>query len=198
MSAWRLLLAFVAAVALMPAAEARAADDTFVLVPRGDSPGNDYLKLDHSSLGACESRCGAENACNAFTYNQLHGTCLLKLSASAVIGFYALATTGVKRAPSLRPAGNAPGVGSAFVMLSQADSPGNDYARLGDASFEECQGKCERDEGCHAFTYNHTRGACFLKREANRSTSFHAWTTTGIKLLSMPKAATESEGAARP
>jgi len=71
------------------------------------------------------------------------------------------------------------------VILSQADSPGNDYSRIDHFSFEDCRSSCEADDGCNAFTYNHARGVCFLKRAANQWTTFFAWASTGIKLSSL-------------
>jgi hypothetical protein len=164
------------------AAPATAADNTFVQIPRADSPGNDYLKLDLPSIEACEGKCAADSACNAFTYNELESACFLKLVANPVITFYAFATTGVKLAPSMTAAGGEPGTGTAMVMLSQADSPGGDYAVDDESSLEDCRTACEQNQDCNTFTYNHARSVCFLKRAAQASTTFSAWATTGIKL----------------
>jgi hypothetical protein len=163
---------------------ALAGESKFVFVPRADSPGNDYLRVENSSLEDCTAKCDAQNECNAFTYNELHGVCLLKLSANRATTFYALATTGIKLSPSVRPTAGASGSGPAFVILPQADSSGNDYSRIDNSSLEECRSRCEAGGECNAFTYNSTRGACFLKRAANQWMSFHAWGITGIKLSS--------------
>ncbi|HEY7617418.1 MAG TPA: PAN domain-containing protein [Terriglobales bacterium] len=178
--------------ALLVVAAAAAAENEFVRVPRADSPGNDYLRLEHSSLEDCERRCAGESACNAFTYNELQGACFLKLSASPTIKFYAFATTGVRLSPSLMPEGTAPGTGAPMVMLSQADSPGGDYSRMDQSSLEDCQRSCEKNEECNAFTYNHAHATCFLKRTAGKWTTFSAWATTGIKLSRPTAAATTS------
>ena len=104
--------------------------------------------------------------------------------------FYTFAITGIKFSPSVLPTASASGSGISFVLLSQVDSPGNDYSRIGDLSFEDCRSKCEADAGCNAFTYNHARGACLLKRAANQWTTFFAWGTTGIKLSTKENTAT--------
>jgi hypothetical protein len=104
----------------------------------------------------------------------------LKLSANRVTTFYAFAITGVKLSPS--PTAATPGSGPFFVILPQADSPGNDYSRIDHFSFENCRSSCEADDGCNAFTYNHARGVCFLKLAANQWTSFYASAISGIKL----------------
>ena len=88
---------------LMLAAPAMAGENEFVFVPRADSPGNDYLRVENSSLEECERRCDALSECNAFTYNQLHSVCSLKRSANRVTEFYAFAITGIRLSPSVRP-----------------------------------------------------------------------------------------------
>jgi hypothetical protein len=180
------LCAAIISTTCMLAAPALADENKFVFVPRADCPGNDYLRVDNSSLEDCERRCDAKRECNAFTYNQLQSACLLKYSANRQLTFYAFAITGVKLSPSVRPTASSTGSGPSFVILSQADSPGNDYSRIGDSSFEDCRSSCAADDGCNAFTYNHARGVCFLKRVANQWTTFFAWGTTGIKLSSTP------------
>jgi PAN domain len=172
----------------MLAAPAMAGESKFVFVPRADSPGNDYFRVDNSSLEECERRCDQQSACNAFTYNQLHGVCFLKRAASRVTKFYALAITGIK----LSPSGASTNAGenqladsayteSYFLIIPQADSPGNDYSRIDDSSYEKCRNSCGADNECNAFTYNHAHSVCFLKRAANQRPTFYAWAITGIK-----------------
>lgn len=180
------LCAAIISTTLMLAVPALAGENKFVFVPHADSPGNDYLKVDNSSFEECERRCDAQSECNAFTYNQLDSVCFLKLAANWVTTFHALANTGVKLSPSVRPTASATGSGPSFVILSQVDSPGNDYSRIDHFSFEDCRSSCEANDGCNAFTYNHGRGVCFLKRAPNQWTTFFAWATTGIKLSSGP------------
>ena len=78
------LWAAIISTTFMLAPPATASESQFVFVPRADSPGNDYLRVDNSSLEECERKCGEQGACNAFTYNQLHGVCFLKRAASRV------------------------------------------------------------------------------------------------------------------
>ena len=72
--------------------------------------------------------------------------------------------------------------GNGFVFVPQADSPGNDYSRIDNFSFDECQHSCDGDTACNAFTYNQVHGVCFLKTAANQWTKFYTWAITGIKL----------------
>ena len=181
--AW-VLCAAITSATFMLAAPALAAANKFVFVPQSDSPGNDYLRVEKSSFEDCAQRCDVQSQCNAFTYNQLHSVCFLKLAANRATTFFALAITGVKLSPSVQPIGGAPRGGASFVMLSQANSTGNDYSRIDNFDMEECRHSCEVDDGCNAFTYNLAKGVCFLKRAANQWTNFYAWAITGIKLSS--------------
>ena len=173
----------------MLAAPAMAGENKFVFASRADSPGNDLLRVEESSFEDCERRCNAHSECNAFTYNQRQSVCFLKYAANRQLTFYAFATTGVRLSPSVPPAAGASGTGPSFVILPQADSPGNDYSQ-NHLSLEECRSSCEVDAKCNAYSFNLARGVCFLKRSANQWTSFHAWGITGIKLSSPPKPAT--------
>jgi hypothetical protein len=175
------------------AAPASAGDNNFVFVPQSDSPGNDYSRVENSSFEDCARKCDDQSECNAFTFNQLHSACFLKRSANRATTFYSLAITGVKLSPSVQPTAGAFGTGASFVMLSQTDSPGNDYSELKDSSVEDCRSSCDADDGCRAFTYNLARGECFLKRAASQWTNFHAWGITGIKLSPLEQSPTTTE-----
>jgi PAN domain len=71
---------------------------------------------------------------------------------------------------------------SNFVFAPQADSPGNDYKRLGDLSFDECVNRCDADTACNAFTYNRLKQICFLKSAAAQWTIINLGAITGIRL----------------
>jgi hypothetical protein len=187
------LCAVIMPTTLILAAPASAGDNKFVFIPQSDSPGNDYSTVENSSFEECARKCDDQRECNAFTYNQLHGACFLKLSANRAITFYALATTGVKLTPSMQPTAGATGTGASFVMVSQTDAPGNDYSQLKNLSVEECRSSCDAADECHAFTYNLARGECFLKRAASQWTNFYAWGITGIKLSPSEQAPTTTD-----
>ena len=71
---------------------------------------------------------------------------------------------------------------SNFVFAQQADSPGNDYKRIGGLSFDECVHSCDADTECNAFTYNQLKRTCFLKSAATQWTIIRLGAITGIKL----------------
>ena len=92
------LCAAIISTTLMLTAPGMASENSFVFVPQADSPGNDYLRMDHSSLEQCARNCDAQNSCNAFTYNKLHGVCFLKRSANRSAALLKLVTTGISQA----------------------------------------------------------------------------------------------------
>ena len=68
--------------------------------------------------------------------------------------------------------------------VPKADSPGNDYSRIDNFSFEDCRRACANDFQCNAFTYNQAKYVCFLKTAPNQWVSLYAWAITGIKVPS--------------
>ena len=71
---------------------------------------------------------------------------------------------------------------SSFVFVAQANSPGNDYKRVGGLSFDECVNRCDADTACNAFTYNRLKQICFLKSAAAQWTIINLGAITGIRL----------------
>jgi hypothetical protein len=88
-------------ITFMVAGPAMAGYKMFVFVPQADSPGNDYSEKDHLSFDECEHSCEVDTACNAFTYNQIHGKCFLKSSAAQWTIVTLGAITGIKLSPLL-------------------------------------------------------------------------------------------------
>ena len=74
----------------------------FVIIPRADSPGNDYFRITLFTLEECQHTCEADKECNAFTYNQARNVCFFKRAASQSTEFHAWAITGIKLS-SLEP-----------------------------------------------------------------------------------------------
>jgi mono/diheme cytochrome c family protein len=74
----------------------------FVIIPRTDSPGNDYFRITLFTLEDCQRNCEADKECHAFSYNQARSVCHFKRAANQWIKSYAWAITGV-RLSSLKP-----------------------------------------------------------------------------------------------
>ncbi len=61
-----------------------------------DAPGHDYDRLAPPTLSDCESRCGAEPECRAFSYNVPKKVCFLKYSDNIPLIRHSEAITGIK------------------------------------------------------------------------------------------------------
>ena len=72
---------------------------------------------------------------------------------------------------------------SNFVFAAQADSPGNDYKRVGGLSFDECVTACDADTACNAFTYNRAQAnMLFKERRCTMDDPYNLGAITGIRL----------------
>ena len=69
---------------------------SFFVIPRADSPGNDYFKITLFTYEECQHNCEADKECNAFTYNQARSVCFLKRAVNQWTNFSAWAITGIK------------------------------------------------------------------------------------------------------
>ena len=90
-------------IAFVNPEHAMALQSMFVFVQQADSPGNDYLRIDHSSFEKCELSCERDVACNAFTYNQIKGECFLKSAPAQWTTIRLGAITGIKLSPVQLP-----------------------------------------------------------------------------------------------
>jgi mono/diheme cytochrome c family protein len=68
----------------------------FVIIPRADSPGNDYFRITLFTFEECQHSCEVDKECNAFTYNQARSVCFLKRDATQWTRFHSWAVTGIK------------------------------------------------------------------------------------------------------
>jgi hypothetical protein len=78
----------------------------FVFIPKADSSGNDYTRIDEFSFEDCRKACANDFKCNAFTYNQLKDVCFLKTAPNQWLSIYAWSVTGIKIPPFCSELGN--------------------------------------------------------------------------------------------
>ena len=81
------------------AGPALARECPFVFVPKADSSGNDYTRIDEFSFEDCRRACANDFQCNAFTYNQAKDVCFLKTASNQWVSLYAWSITGIKVPP---------------------------------------------------------------------------------------------------
>ncbi len=136
-----------------------------------DRPGYDLREFRTDSLAVCQSSCGADPSCAAYSYNQSSRTCYLKHTASrpqprrdTVSGERRFATSG--------PWG--------LTQQFGADQPGGDYTSFRVDDLEQCQRSCAEDRRCRAYTFNRTAFECYLK-ERSGETRPRAECVTGVK-----------------
>jgi mono/diheme cytochrome c family protein len=100
----------------------------FVIMPRADSPGNDYFKVTLFTFEECQHSCEADKECNAFTYNQARSVCLFKRAANQWISFHAWASTGIKLSSMEPKASTTAPVQAPTPSGEQAEAPGSPTA----------------------------------------------------------------------
>ena len=71
-------LAAIVCIAALSFTRGASDDKQFSIYIDSDAPGYDYKRIDPPSFSYCESRCGAETTCKAFTYNRTKQVCFLK------------------------------------------------------------------------------------------------------------------------
>ena len=69
-----------------------------------------------------------------------------------------------------------------FRLYDDTDAPGYDFGYYGPPTLDSCQKQCREERQCKAFTYNHRKQVCFLKRNATAPLKRHWGATRGIKV----------------
>jgi hypothetical protein len=88
----------------------------FTIRRNKDAPGHDYERLDPPTLGECESLCGEDPQCRAFSYNVTKKVCFLKYSGDIALIPHADAITGVKIAEDASPTRPQFSAGTGFAV----------------------------------------------------------------------------------
>jgi hypothetical protein len=171
---WITNLAVILSIAVSSPRTATGDDKQFSIYLDTDAPGYDYQQFDPPSLSYCQSRCGAEAKCRAFTYNVEKKVCFLKDKATFLLRPHGDAITGRKTS------------GGQFLIRRNRDAPGHDYERRDPPSLSDCQNLCGADQQCRAFTYNDAKKVCFLKYKSDIRLVRDAGAITGIKTFGYP------------
>jgi S1-C subfamily serine protease len=166
---WIVSLAVILSLAVLCFTGAASGGDQFSIYLDADAPGYDYQRFDPPSFSYCQSRCGAETACRAFTYNVAKQVCFLKSNGGNWLIRHEGAITGRKIA------------GNQFSISNNKDAPGHDYDRLDPPSLSFCESRCSEEPKCRAFVFDTAERGCFLKYEGNIQLVRHREAVTGIK-----------------
>ncbi len=133
-----------------------APNSEIVLFQGVDFVGFDYEILRNVSARTCQTACQGSSICKAFTYNRRHGVCFLKDDvAISISNDDALGGIEAGLVNSV--------IMSGFMVQSNVDSVGGDYARVAGSSFLGCFLECASDARCRAFAYVTEKEDCWLK-----------------------------------
>ena len=88
----------------------------FTIRRNKDAPGHDYERLDPPTVGECESLCGEDTQCRAFSYNVTKKVCFLKYSGDIALIPHVDAITGVKIAEDASPTRPEFSTGTGFAV----------------------------------------------------------------------------------
>jgi S1-C subfamily serine protease len=145
-----------------------------------DAPGFDYKRFDPPSFSSCQERCGAEAACQAFSFNVTKRVCFLKNKANIALVPHSDAIANKKIA------------GDQFAISMDQDLPGYDYERFDPPSSGDCRRLCAAESECKAFSYNVTKQVCFLKTRGDIQLIPHREGITGVKAAAASPASQSS------
>ncbi|MGD9400405.1 MAG: trypsin-like peptidase domain-containing protein [Methyloceanibacter sp.] len=94
----------------------KTSGNRFTIRRNKDAPGHDYERLDPPTLGECESLCGEDTQCRAFSYNVTKKVCFLKHKADIALIPHPDAITGVKIAEDSAPTRPEFSAGTGFAV----------------------------------------------------------------------------------
>ena len=128
----------------------------FTMYSAVDFEGADILPwLMNSTLEACKVACGANTACQAFTFNERRNVCIIKVqlrNPDAVSGSITPVTI-----LSIR-----------FRVSPGVDFPGGDIDEIDSRRLiDQCYAICARNSECAAFSYVQSKRWCWPKRFIN-------------------------------
>jgi len=134
----------------------RAAKGTFTRFANTDFAGALLQKKPAGSAQECEAKCQARADCAAFTFNVWNAACFLKSEVTAAL----LEPSSVSGLPSSAASPPKSEAAESMVRYRGRVFPGTPYNSSAAASFETCEGRCEDDARCLAFSYVKSSKSC--------------------------------------
>jgi tetratricopeptide (TPR) repeat protein len=134
----------------------RAAKGTFKRFANTDFAGALLEKKPAGSAQECEAKCQAHGDCAAFTYNVWNAACFLKSKVTAAL----LEPSSVSGLPLSAASPPKSAAAESMARYRGRVFPGKPYSSAAAASFETCEGRCEDDARCLAFSYVKASSSC--------------------------------------
>ncbi len=104
----------------------------------------------------CEAKCRSLGSCAAFTFNVWNTACFLKSKVTAAM----LEPSSVSGLPVGTAAPPRSAAAESMVRYRGRVFPGKPYSSAAAASYETCEGRCEDDARCLAFSYVKASSSC--------------------------------------
>jgi tetratricopeptide (TPR) repeat protein len=143
-------------IALATPETKRAATGTFKRFANTDFAGALLEKKPARSAEECEGLCQAQGDCAAFTFNVWNSACFLKSEVTAAL----LEPSSVSGLPPSAASPPKSAAAESMVRYRGRVFPGKPYRSATAASFETCEGHCEEDARCLAFSYVKGSSSC--------------------------------------
>jgi hypothetical protein len=136
-----------------PQAPAPAAFNSF---PNTDLVGSDLNQLRNVDEENCLGACRANAECIGYSFDKWNNWCFLKQNVT-LLTVDAQSRSAIK---SAHPLPSRSGVQPAIQRYRNRAFPGTESSATAVASYDECEGRCTRSEGCMAFTYFKKQKRC--------------------------------------
>jgi tetratricopeptide (TPR) repeat protein len=140
---------------------------SFRQMPNTDLLGSLIGKIDADSPAQCQTACGNNQACNAYSFNRWNSVCFLK--SEATLRFLDPSTMS-----GLKDETYPPPISDAIVAMLRFRNKAfsGEPASAGRTSrFEDCEANCEKSKYCIAFSFVKTESMCRLFEQAGEYTS---------------------------
>lgn len=140
---------------------------TFRQMPNTDLVGSLIGKVDAASAAQCESACGQDRTCQAYSFNLWNAMCFLK--SDATLRFLDPSTVS-----GLKSEAYPPPISDAMMSMLRFRNkafPGEPLRASPENRFEDCEASCETSESCVAFSFVKAESMCRIFEQAGGYTS---------------------------
>jgi len=132
-----------------------------------DLSGTDIASIPHAKLEICSSLCEASNTCKAYSFDRWNGWCFLKSEVSS-LAINARSLSGVKYGYTIPPRSSTP---ITMERFRNKAFPGTGKSQSNEATLDDCENKCLKDDYCVAYSYFGQVKSCQLYQSSDQYTT---------------------------